>query len=214
MTFNLSRRFARKFDEEIRFFRGWMDGPRTVGSIMPTSLTAARSMASLVNPGSGLPVLELGPGTGVITRAILSRGVEPERLFSIEYSQEFFDRLSDDLPGVHFLRGDAFDLDATLGEQRTLIFDSVVSGLPLLNFPMDRRVALLEDLLDRVVEGGPVVQFSYGAASPIAPGRGSYTVAAHDFIIRNVPPARIWVYRRSQYSAARLFKRVNVAVPL
>ncbi|PWW00476.1 phosphatidylethanolamine N-methyltransferase /phosphatidyl-N-methylethanolamine N-methyltransferase [Hoeflea marina] len=196
MSFGFQARIARRFDEEIRFFKGWIHGPKTVGSIMPTSLTAARSMASLIDPASGLPVLELGPGTGVITRAILARGLAPEKLVSIEYSAEFHARLTADMPAVNFIRGDAFNLALTLGPWREQTFDSVVSGIPLLNFPMEQRVALLEDLLDRVPPGRPVVQFSYGPSSPIAPRRGSYTVAHHDFVMRNVPPARLWVYRR------------------
>ncbi|MDQ9592448.1 hypothetical protein RF080_13990, partial [Serratia marcescens] len=70
----LGKKLAEKFGEEIRFFKGWMHGPKAVGSILPTSSITARRMASVVNPHSGLPVLELGPGTGVITRAILNRG--------------------------------------------------------------------------------------------------------------------------------------------
>lgn len=196
MELSLRKRFARRFDEEIRFFKGWMEGPKTVGSIVPTSTAMARRMADLANPESGLPVLELGPGTGVITRALLARGVKPDKLVSIEYSRDFFGRLTADLPEVNFIRGDAFDLDATLGPWREAKFDSVISGLPLLNFSMDKRVALIEDLLDRMPTGRPVVQFSYGPVSPVAPDRGSYSVVHHDFVIRNIPPARIWIYRR------------------
>ena len=193
---NFSERFARRFDDEIRFFKGWIDGPKAVGAIMPTSTVTARSMASVINPASGLPVLELGPGTGVITRAILARGIAPANLVSIEYSHDFHSRLKLDFPEVRFVRGDAFDLDTTLEEMNIGLFDSVISGIPLLNFPMARRVGLIEDLLDRLPPGRPVVQFSYGPISPVA-GRGSsFSVIHHDFVMRNVPPARLWLYRR------------------
>ena len=82
----LKERIGRKFDEEIRFFQGWRSNMRAVGAIVPTSAVTARRMASVANPRSGLPVLELGPGTGVITKAILERGVTPEKLISVEYS--------------------------------------------------------------------------------------------------------------------------------
>ncbi|EDQ35331.2 Phospholipid N-methyltransferase [Hoeflea phototrophica DFL-43] len=196
MTMNFPRRFAEHFDEEIRFFRTWMNGPRNTGAILPTSTIAARSMASLVEPASGLPVLELGPGTGVITRAILDRGVEPSNLMSVEFCAEFHARLMLDLPRVNFIHGNAFDLDTTLGENRKLEFDCVISGIPLLNFPVSDRLMLLEDLLDRLPAGRPVVQFSYGLASPVPAQSGSFEVIHHDFVMRNVPPARIWLYRR------------------
>ena len=196
LTIGIPERLAQKFDHEIRFFKGWLEGPRTVGSIMPTSRVTARSMASLIDPGSGLPVLELGPGTGAITRAILQRGIAPENLYSIEYSREFYDRLTLDYPAVNFIHGDAFDLDKTLGDMRGSRFDSVISGIPLLNFPMARRVRLIEDLLGRIAPGRPVVQISYGPVSPVSARGASFTVTHHDFVLRNVPPAQVWVYRR------------------
>jgi phosphatidylethanolamine/phosphatidyl-N-methylethanolamine N-methyltransferase len=198
VAMSFSRRIARRFDDEIRFFKVWMDGPKGVGAIMPTSMVAAQSMASVVNPDSGLPVLELGPGTGSITRAILGRGVRACNLVSIEFSPDFHARLKLDFPEVRFILGNAFELDCTLGDLSNVTFDCAISGIPLLNFPVRDRVALIEDLLDRLPTGRPVVQFSYGPASPVPPRSGSFEVIHHDFVVRNIPPARLWLYRRSQ----------------
>ena len=190
------RQIAGKFDDELRFFKGWLDKPKAVGAIMPTSTITARRMASVIEPSSSLPVLELGPGTGVITRAILQRGVAPQNLYTVEYSKDFADFLRLEFPDVHVIQGDAFDLDSTLGEFSGLKFDAVVSGVPLLNFPVARRIAYIEDLLDRMPEGRPIVQLTYGPLSPVPPGRGDYTVSHLDFVFRNVPPTQLWVYRR------------------
>lgn len=200
MAHDLRRSLARRFDEELRFFKGWIDKPRAVGSIVPTSGVTARKMASIIDVGSGLPVLELGPGTGVITKAILEAGVSAHDLYSIEYSKDFVDHLRRVYPTVNFIQGDAFDLDATLGDQRDLTFDSIVSGVPLLNFPVPQRVAYIEDLLDRIPAGRPIVQLTYGPRSPVPPGRGNYTVEHFDFIIRNLPPTQLWIYRRPRAS--------------
>jgi phosphatidylethanolamine/phosphatidyl-N-methylethanolamine N-methyltransferase len=196
MALRLKERLGKKFDEEIRFFKGMMQGPKTVGSIVPTSSITARKMASVININSGLPVLELGPGTGAITKAILGRGVKPEKLVAIEYSTDFYEHLVRLYPGVHFINGDAFDLDKTLGALKGQMFDSVVSAVPLLNFPMQARSALLESLLDRVPAGRPVVQISYGAVSPIIARPDRYHIQHFDFIVRNIPPAQLWIYRR------------------
>ena len=110
-----------------------MQGPKTVGSIVPTSSITARKMASVANPRSDLPVLELGPGTGAITKAILAHGIKPEKLVAIEYSTDFYEHLVRLYPGVNFINGDAFDLDRTLGVFKDQTFDSVISGIPLLN---------------------------------------------------------------------------------
>lgn len=196
MGLRIKERIEQKFGEEIRFIRGMMDKPKTVGAIMPTSVHTARRMASVVDPASTLPVLELGPGTGVITRAILERGISPDRIYSIEYSDSFIAHLKGAYPGVHFIHGDAFDLDDTLSHLEDQRFDAAISGLPLLNFPMHQRVKLLESLLDRLPPGRPVVQFSYGPVSPIVAQPDRYRIKHFDFIVRNIPPAQIWLYTR------------------
>ncbi|MBO3758741.1 methyltransferase domain-containing protein [Ciceribacter sp. L1K23] len=196
MALRLKERFEKKFDEEIRFFKGMMQGPKQVGAIVPTSSVTARKMASVIDTRSGLPVLELGPGTGVITKAILAKGIKPENLVSIEYSADFYQHLVDSYPGVNFIHGDAFDLEKTLGTRHDQMFDSVISAVPLLSFPMPRRVELLESLLDRIPAGRPVVQITYGPVSPVVAKPGSYHIQHFDFIVRNIPPAQLWIYRR------------------
>ncbi|OLP59312.1 SAM-dependent methyltransferase [Xaviernesmea oryzae] len=197
MALRLKDKLGRKFDEEIRFFKGWISNTKAVGAILPTSGITARRMASVIDPQSGLPVLELGPGTGVITKAILDRGIRPEQLYSVEYSTDFFLHLTRTFAGVNFINGDAFDLDTTLGTASDAMFDCVISAVPLLNFPMSRRVALVEDLLKRVPPGRPVVQISYGPMSPVVAMPGRYTIQHLDFVVRNIPPAQLWIYRRT-----------------
>jgi phosphatidylethanolamine/phosphatidyl-N-methylethanolamine N-methyltransferase len=192
----IKSRFAEKFDDEIRFLKGVMSTPKTVGAIMPTSARMANRMASIIDIGSGLPVLELGPGTGVITKAILDTGVKPEKLVSVEYSSDFVRHLRGKYPGVNFITGDAFSLAETLQDYRGQKFDCVISGIPLLNFPMHQRVKLIEDLLKLVPTGRPVVQFSYGPVSPVVARPDSYTIKHFDFVMRNIPPAQIWHYKK------------------
>lgn len=191
------RKFAAKFDDELKFFRGWIDKPRAVGSIVPTSSVTARRMASIIDTKSGLPVLEVGPGTGVVTKAILRHGVKPCDLYAVEYSHDFVTHLRRNYPGVNVIEGDGFNLDAALGDLRGKQFDCVVSGVPLLNFPVARRVSYLDSLLQRIPYGRPVVQITYGPKSPIPPGFGDYTVEHFHFILRNIPPTQLWLYRRA-----------------
>ncbi|MBA3447033.1 MAG: methyltransferase domain-containing protein [Pseudaminobacter sp.] len=195
---NFRKALAEKFDDELRFFKGWMDKPKAVGSIVPTSSVTAKHMASVIDVDSGLPVLEVGPGTGVITRAVLASGVRPEKLYAVEYSKDFVRHLRRNYPGVNVIEGDAFDLDRTLAGLGPIQFDCVISGVPLLNFSIDKRVSYLNTLLDRIPEGRPVVQLTYGPKSPVPPGRGNYTVEHFHFIIRNIPPTQLWIYRRGK----------------
>jgi phosphatidylethanolamine/phosphatidyl-N-methylethanolamine N-methyltransferase len=183
------------FQEELRFLRGLIANPRSVGAIAPSSPSLARAVAAQVDPGRSGPVLELGPGTGAMTREILARGVSPDRMILIEADPEFAKQTARQFPGVHVIRGDAFDLDGTLGRLVSQPFAAVISGIPLLNHSLAKRNSLIDGAFRRLAHGAPLVQFSYGFSSPVPPPAGiSVRLAA--FVWKNLPPARVWVYRR------------------
>lgn len=195
MTMGLKQRLEQKFDEEIRFFKGWQRDKKGVGALLPTSSITARRMASVIDTASGLPVLELGAGTGVITKAILERGVKPRDLVSIEYASHFCDLLRKRFSDVDIRNGDVFELDTVLADRRGQQFDAVISAVPMLSFPLERRIALMKDLLSRIPPGRPVVQITHGPMSPLPAMPEVYTIAHFDFIVRNLPPAQLWLYR-------------------
>lgn len=181
------------------FLQAWMKKSKTVGSIWPTSSRLAKRMASVINIQSGLPVLELGPGTGAITEAILATGLKPEKLFAVEYTKDFVELLQVKFPNINLIHGDAFDLSKSLGTKNHTVFDCAISGLPLLNFPAATRVAFVEDVLNRIPVGRPLVQFSYGPFAPVAEKTGQFTVERFDIALRNIPPAQVWIYRRKTH---------------
>ena len=197
MALQLRQKFSDRFEADIRFFKGWLDGPKTVGTPFATSIHTGRAMAGVIDTASGLPVLEVGPGTGTITKAILARGVAPENLYAVEFSEDFAFGLRCAFPCVNIMHGDIFALDELLGSKRGLIFDCVISAIPLLNFPLARRIAYVEDMLNRIPPGRPVIQVTYSPVSPVPPRSGSFAVERADFILRNVPPAHLWTYRRA-----------------
>lgn len=195
---NLVRQFRNHFSDEIRFLTGLRRQPKSVGAIWPTGQIMARRMASVINPDCGLPVLELGPGTGVITHAMLERGLAPGLLHAVEYSPSFTHELKLRFPSIHVHQGDAFKLAETLGQHANLRFDCAVSALPLLNFPAVLREKLITDVLARVTPGRPLIQFSYGPFAPVPARAGLWSVERYDFVLRNIPPARLWIYRSLQ----------------
>jgi phosphatidylethanolamine/phosphatidyl-N-methylethanolamine N-methyltransferase len=99
-------------------------------------------------------------------------------------------------PAARVICGDGFDLGGLLNAEFPAPFAAVVSGLPLLNQPMARRIALIEGALDRLPPGGPLIQFSYGMQPPVR-GTVQAPVTLGAFVWRNLPPARVWVYRRA-----------------
>src|SRR4029077_5994933 len=117
--------------DQWRFLRGLIERPKNVGAIAPSSPALARAIAAQVNPKVEGPGLERGPGTGVVTEALIARGVAPERITAIEYDPEFVDMMHKRFPRVNTIEGDAFDLVHTLGAKQNEPFAAIVSGLPL-----------------------------------------------------------------------------------
>ncbi|WP_306117393.1 MULTISPECIES: methyltransferase domain-containing protein [unclassified Roseitalea] len=187
--------------DRIRFLREMMRSPRLVGSITPTSRPTAAEMARHVDVGSGLPVLELGPGTGPVTAAILARGLAPDKLYAVEYSADLCAHLGTSFPDIHVINANAFDLDRALADVDHERFDSIVSGVPMLNFPQPERNALLNDALSRIASGRPFIQITYGTRPPIEPSDPAVAMRRSRRVLRNVPPASVWIYTRTSTEA-------------
>ena len=169
--------------------------PRAIGAIAPSSPALARKIALQVDPAVPGAVLELGPGTGVVTEALVARGISIDRLIAIEADPDFAELMRKRFPDLHIVEGDAFDLDRTLSRNASGLLAAAVCGLPLLNFPPAKRRALIDAALARMSPGRPFVQFSYGFAAPVPPDQ-EVTVEQAGFVLANLPPARVWVYRR------------------
>ncbi len=192
-----------KLADEARFFRSWVDSPGLMGAVSPSGRFLARALARCVDPDAPGLVVELGPGTGPVTEALLERGVAPERLLLVEFSPVFCDLLRARFPGVRVVQGDAYRLSDTLRDIDAPI-GAVVSGLPLLNKPERERQALLDDAFSLMGPDGLFVQFTYSMGAPIPQprnGRQKYFGEAEGPIWLNLPPARVWRYRRADHYA-------------
>lgn len=192
---------VRRVRQDTRFLKNLLDSPLKTGAIVPSGNELASAMASFVPLDTDLPILEIGPGTGAVTRALLNHGVRPEKLVAIEYSADFCLLLRDQFPAINIINGDGFNVQKTLcGHFETQPrFAAVVSSLPLLNSPKDKRQALLAEILE-LLDGNPFIQFSYGLRAPVAAPRG-VSVEKTSWIARNIPPARVFVYRGQDRTA-------------
>jgi phosphatidylethanolamine/phosphatidyl-N-methylethanolamine N-methyltransferase len=196
------RLFERKrgihLDDEVRFIRSWLERPLSIGALTPSSKILARTMARYVDPDSDGPVVELGPGTGPVTEALVQAGVAPSRLVLVEFNPTFCRILRARYPDATLVHGDAYSLRRLL---ETLLLQpaaAVVSGLPLVTKPIRMRLRLIRDAFDLMLPGAPFVQFTYSVASPLPKRLGGFSVEASERIWKNLPPARVWVYRRSE----------------
>jgi phosphatidylethanolamine/phosphatidyl-N-methylethanolamine N-methyltransferase len=185
-----------RLDDEVRFLRSWIEKPLHMGAVMPSGRLLARTMAQYVKIDSDDPVIELGPGTGAITSALLHRGVDQKRLVLVEYNSGFCALLRDRYPQAKVVHGDAYTLRDTLWNVLGKPASAVVSGLPLVTKPMSTRLKLIRDAFAALAPGAPFVQFTYSVAPPIPKSLPGVSTEASERIWMNLPPARVWVYRK------------------
>lgn len=177
------------------FARQLLRNPRQVSAVAPSSRYLARAMAEGLGPHTGR-VVEFGPGTGRLTRAILAAGVARADLELVELDPFFAHHLQADLPGVtvHHLGADRADdaIPAGVG--------AVVSGLPLLSMPVSLREAIVAAAFRILAPGAPFIQFTYGAKPPVGPEtlkRLNLRVEPGRKVLLNLPPARVYRFFRA-----------------
>ena len=185
-----------RLDDEVRFLRTWIEKPLHVGAVMPSGRLLARTMAQYVDIHAGGPVVELGPGTGAITSALIEHGIEQKRLVLVEYNPGFCALLRDRYPQARVVQGDAYTLRDTLWNVLSVPATAIVSGLPLVTKPMPTRLRLVRDAFAALTPGAPFVQFTYSVVPPIPKSLPGVSTEASERIWMNLPPARVWVYRK------------------
>src|SRR5438128_4808789 len=194
------RRFEQKngirLDDEVRFIRSWFGKPLTTGAVTPSGRALARTMAAYIDGSRPGQIIELGPGTGPVTEALLGQGVDPSRLVLVEFEPTFCRLLRARYPAATVVQGDAYALKPLLREVLQEPAAGVVSGLPLFTKPLRMRLRLLFEAFALMSPGAPFVQFTYNAVAPIPKRLDRVSVEASERVWMNIPPARVWVYRR------------------
>lgn len=181
----------------LSFAQRMARNPRAVGAVSPSSPALAQAMAAEVDPSVAGRILELGPGTGAITRALLDRGVPASKILAVEADGKFARLLRERIPGIEVLQGDAMNAEQ-IGARGS--FAAVISSLPLLNFPNDDVSAFVEAMLAMLPVGAPFVQYSYGVKPPV-PRDARVQMRLAKKVWRNLPPARIWVFTAAPLAA-------------
>jgi phosphatidylethanolamine/phosphatidyl-N-methylethanolamine N-methyltransferase len=184
-----------RFDDDVKFLRTWIEKPLATGAVMPSGRVLARTMAAYVDPKSSGPVIELGPGTGPVTEALVNQGIDPARLILVEFNPEFCRMLRSRYPSATVVQGDAYRLRRLLENIVREPAAAVVSGLPLVTKPLRTRLRLISDAMTLLAPGAPFVQFTYAMVPPIPKAYAGLRAEASDLIWMNFPPARVWVYR-------------------
>ncbi|MCQ1781451.1 methyltransferase domain-containing protein [Neorhizobium galegae] len=193
------------------FFRAWLSAPLRVASVTPSGRALSSLMTTEISADTGT-VIELGPGTGVFTEALLDRGVAEENLVLVEYGAEFANQLSDRFPRAKIVQMDAAQL-RKLSLHALAPVGAVVSGLPLLSMPLRKVHAILEGAFSHLRPGGAFYQFTYGPKCPIARpllDRLGLKATYIGWTFANIPPAAVYRISRRRPRRALAPTRRNL----
>ncbi len=177
------------------FLKQFAKNPSDVGAVAPSGRALANCMARGLGPGSE-NVVEIGAGTGAVTRGILRAGVAPENLTAIELNPQFCTSLAVEFPKARILNCMAQDMqDHGITEAST-----VISSLPLLNIPIDIQSAILRTVFTILPSNAPMIQFTYGPRGPVSDAlckTHNLTVERRGKAWLNLPPATVYIYRQT-----------------
>lgn len=191
-----------RYADALPFFLSLISNPLRVSALAPSGKALASAMAADIVPAHA-PVLELGPGTGAFTRALLARGVAEEQLVLIEADRRFATLLGVRFPEARILNLDASELTADrFGQDKA---GAAVSGLPLLSMSADKVLAILERAFANMRPDGSLYQFTYQPNCPIHHSildRLELTAHRTHLVLRNLPPA--FVFRITRANAPGL----------
>lgn len=167
--------------------------------MLPSGTSLARLMTQAIDQDTG-SVLELGPGTGVFTEALLKRGLVPEQLTLVELDERFANLLSRRFPGARIVQGNAARLSAA-GVGKGVAYSAVISGLPLLSMPTRTIFRIVEGVARRLGPSGNLYQFTYGARCPVAHAileRLGLEASLLGTVMWNLPPASVYRISRTR----------------
>lgn len=192
--------------ERLRFIGQWLKNPRQTASVTPSSAELAAAMLAEL-PANTSRVIELGGGTGAITHALVEHGIVGRQLLVLELNEELHAHLHLQFPHEVLVLGDAAELPRLVADAGFLEdgpADAVISGLGLL--AMERRLVarILESAFACLRPNGRFIQFTYGPMSPVPESvlePLGLCMRRGEFVLRNVPPATVWVYQRSRSKA-------------
>ncbi len=182
-----------KVSNPLMFLRRWAANPLQMGSIVPSAPSLCKRVARQIRRNPDQYVVELGAGTGVISKALLDAGLPPEKLYVVEIVHDMAEHLRQVLPGVNVVEGDARELAKLLPDHVRGNIGSVVCGVPLVLLPVAEQRRFI-DAIQAVAPGVGFLHYSYCVTSPLPFQKHGLTAKREEWTPRNFPPASVWRY--------------------
>lgn len=191
------------FNSPLQFIKQFINSPASIGAIAPSGPKLCLTMAKLAkrslaefSQAQSPYIVELGSGTGVVTKALLAQKITSNQIISIENNQEFAKKLQKQFPNIKVINAGAEDLQKHLTTNNINLVSTIISSLPLLSLPEKLRTKIVAEIIATLPSGGDLIQFTYGLRPPYYDCAESLKVISKKFIAFNLPPAFVWHYKK------------------
>ena len=194
-----------KVSSVMRFLCQFIRHPNQVGAIVPSGHSLCKHIAKTALQGLQQPdgyILELGPGTGVVTQALINGGAHADKIICVENNPKFIISLQKQFSHSTIIADGAENIRSILTHKNIEQVPVIISSLPLLSLPSTLRLQVIQAITQCLVPGGTLVQFTYGLPSPYRGFHQLLQPVHKKLIICNMPPAFVWEYKRSDVPAA------------
>ena len=182
-----------KLKHIFSFLKAWLKNPRSIGAVTPSSQYLAKNIITQINHCNDGIILELGPGTGVFTRAMIQSGIPAKKIITIEREARFAKALKAQLPDINVIEGDATELSKLLANNNIKV-GTIISSLPLLSINKKIRDAILDQILTVASNHCQFIQFTYKLKIDTLKYPKNYSLKNTFITWRNLPPARVLVF--------------------
>ena len=185
-------------NEKILFLMKFLRNPVRVGACLPSSKSLSKRIAKYVMSKKPEVLVELGAGSGIVTKALIEAGMKPENIYALEIDPVLCDYMRKNFPGLNVVEGDVKDIKKMLPKELIGKMTVVLSGLPISIVPEALQNEVIHRSYDLLDKGGELVQYCYSQRSPVSAEKYDLVVEKVDKVLANIPPAAIWSYRRAK----------------
>ena len=183
--------------ETLLFLKRWIRHPIRLGAVIPSSPALTGLVARNVELRPGGIVLELGGGTGRLTRKLLDSGIPEDKLYVLELDPELCAYLKNALPNVNVIQGDACDLPKLIPKKYIGKVSTVISGMPMTTMPIEVQRKIIDASFSVMDDKGDLLQYTYRPISPLPAARLGLVKQRVGVTFRNLPPATVWRYQKA-----------------
>lgn len=189
-----------KIQNASSFIKKMVKSPQEIGAVMPSGKSLCRAMVQNVGVDQDELYVEVGAGTGVMTRALVEAGIPQENLYLFESEEGFIAELKEKFPKANVIYGDAQFLQKYLCQLGVGKVSKIVSSLPFKSLPKPVAANILEQFDMILKQDGKIVQFTYAVNEPYPASFKdicSFKADRKNYVTKNIPPATVWLYTRT-----------------